>query len=209
MPRRNGTRSDPAQRRAATSGAPGSARWLSTVTDPCPGKCLRAPIIPASAMPRCAATTCVLRRPAGKPEAERVPITGSAGPRVTSATGAQHRGEAEAAHLPGAGPAPRDGSAAASRAAPVDMNDGKRVRRVADPHDGAALLVDADERGVPAAAHGPLDRRVDRARSAALEVMFSATGDHAAEVQPPDQGGRRPGPPVARDDDLTRPARRA
>ena len=57
IPRRKGTRS---VRRSSASDFPstGSARWLSTVTEPWPGKCLRVPITPAAAMPRSAATTC-------------------------------------------------------------------------------------------------------------------------------------------------------
>ncbi len=103
----------------------GSAWWLSTVTEPWPGKCLRAPITPASASPASAATTWAAAT-RGKPEAERVPMTGSAGPRVTSATGASTEVK----------PRPRISRPlaaavrrvrAGSRAAPVDMNAGNAV----------------------------------------------------------------------------------
>ena len=172
MPRRNGTRS---VRRSVASDvrSTGSARWLSTVTDPCPGKCLRAPIVPASAMPRSAATTWAAAT-AGKPEAERVPITGSAGPRVTSATGAS----TEVKPRPRISRAPARAArrvSCGSRAAPVDMNDGKRV---------AASRIRTT---VPPSWSTPMNAGYPRPRTArwtdaftaaiwALEVMFSATG---------------------------------
>ena len=124
MPRRKGTS---AVRRSSGSDvrSTGSAWWLSTVTEPWPGKCLRAPITPASASPAWAATTWTAAS-RGKPDAERVPMTGSAGPRVTSATGAS----TEVKPRPRISRAPAAATrrvSRGSRAAPADMKDGKRV----------------------------------------------------------------------------------
>ena len=198
MPRRNGTR---AVRRSSASGVrrTGSARWLSTVTAPWPGKCLSAPIVPASAMPRCAATTCAAAT-FGNPEAERVPITGSAGPRVTSATGAS----TEVKPSPRISRAPaREASrvSSGSRAAPAVMNEGEARGRVADPDHRAALLVHADERRVPTVAHGELHRGVDR-RDLGAGVDVLRHGHDATEVQSTDHPRRRPGTPVAGHHDL-------
>ena len=142
MPNRNGTS---AVRRSSGSDvrSTGSAWWLSTVTEPWPGKCLRVPITPASANPAWAATTWTAAS-RGKPDAEPGPDdrVGRAARHVRH--GREHRGEAETTHL--ACVRRRHLTGQPEVAGRARGHEGREAGgRVADPYDRATLLVDADE----------------------------------------------------------------
>ena len=196
----NGTRSV-----ARSSGIPrrctGSARWLSTSSEPWPGKCFTTGSTPADSMPSIAATTCRATRP-GRPPAAREPTTASRSPTLTSAYRRQHHVETKSSHLGCADPR---GPAGQRRVVGRARGHERRERRDAqvDSADHSTLLVDGDECGVPPSSHDAGDRAVHptdlRQRGDVRLECHDAT-----EVQPADHGRGRPRSAPSRHDHLPR-----
>ncbi|CAB4765465.1 unannotated protein [freshwater metagenome] len=164
---RKGTRS---VRSSCTTGrgCTGSPRWLSTVSDPWPGKCLTTGSTPASRSPRAAATPCRATVPGSEP-AEREPITGSRGPAVTSVSGARSTSiPDQASSRPTAAWAAR--VSAGSPAAPAAMKAGREVTSPRIRSTRPPSWSTASSSGRPAARSSPRAA----ARRPAAEATFSS-----------------------------------